>query len=346
MSPEDPLSAVTHADPYPYYAELVASRPLYRDERLGLWVASSAEAVTAVLTSDLCRVRPPGEPVPRSLVGSPAGKIFGALVRMNDGAGHCPFKQAVLATLGSIDTGHVGRETRRCAERLLVAGWALQDFLFDLSVHVVGTLVGIPEENLERTALWMSDFVRCLAPGSTEEEIQRGKTAAGQLLEMFGALQPKGLLATLSHQAARFGRDDKEIVFANAIGFLSQSYEATAGLIGSSLLARRDVIAVLRDDPPVQNTRRFVAQDGVVAGQAMRRGDAILLVLAAANRDPNARNIFSFGSGVHACPGETIATTIAQVTVEHLQSLAVPLERRAVTYRPSTNTRIPLFPRS
>ena len=57
--PRDPVAAVTHPDPYPYYAELVAQRPLYRDESLGLWVASSAQAVTAVLTSDICRVRPP-----------------------------------------------------------------------------------------------------------------------------------------------------------------------------------------------------------------------------------------------------------------------------------------------
>lgn len=38
--PTDPLQAVTHADPYPYYAALARDRPLYRDARLGLWVAS------------------------------------------------------------------------------------------------------------------------------------------------------------------------------------------------------------------------------------------------------------------------------------------------------------------
>jgi len=39
--PSTPLAAVTHADPYPYYASLVAQRPFYRDDALGLWVASS-----------------------------------------------------------------------------------------------------------------------------------------------------------------------------------------------------------------------------------------------------------------------------------------------------------------
>src|ERR1700736_469103 len=93
--PADPIAAVTHPDPYPYYSKLAVDRPLYRDERLGLWVASSAAAVTAVLASDICRVRPPSEPVPKAIAGSPAGAIFGHLVRMTDGERHCPFKQAV-----------------------------------------------------------------------------------------------------------------------------------------------------------------------------------------------------------------------------------------------------------
>ena len=32
----DPVTAVTHPDPYPYYAGLVSERPLYRDDALGV----------------------------------------------------------------------------------------------------------------------------------------------------------------------------------------------------------------------------------------------------------------------------------------------------------------------
>ena len=28
----DPIAAVTHPDPYPFYADLVRERPIYRDE--------------------------------------------------------------------------------------------------------------------------------------------------------------------------------------------------------------------------------------------------------------------------------------------------------------------------
>src|SRR5256885_14375258 len=62
--PRDPLDAVTHPDPYPYYRDLVAQRPLAYDETLGGWVAASAAAVRATLSSGSCRVIPVGEPVP------------------------------------------------------------------------------------------------------------------------------------------------------------------------------------------------------------------------------------------------------------------------------------------
>jgi hypothetical protein len=62
--PTDPIAAVTHRDPYPYYAELVAARPVHRDETLGLWIACSASVVTDALSDPACLVRPPAEPVP------------------------------------------------------------------------------------------------------------------------------------------------------------------------------------------------------------------------------------------------------------------------------------------
>src|SRR5260370_11177793 len=101
-SPADPIAAVTHPDPYPYYRALVARAPLYRDETLSLWVAASAHAVTAALTSPLGRVRAAAEPVPAALVASPAADVFARLARMTDGPGHATMKRAVSPTLASV----------------------------------------------------------------------------------------------------------------------------------------------------------------------------------------------------------------------------------------------------
>ena len=180
----------------------------------------------------------------------------------------------------------------------------------------------------------------------------------------------------LHREIARSGHGDVHDVVANGIGFLSQACEAMAGLIGNTLVAlgrqlaarlpgppagaglRAIIAEVVRHDPPVQNTRRFLARDGLIGGQALKAGDTVLVVLAAANRDPianpdparfdplrPARLSFTFGAGPHACPGEAVATTIAEVGVTALLASGVRPERlvQRVTYRPSANTRVPVF---
>jgi cytochrome P450 len=392
MVPSDPIAAVTHPDPYPYYAELVAHRPFSYDRALDLWVAASAEAVTAVLSGDACRVRPPSEPVPRSLLGSAAADIFGALVRMNDRSAHCPLKRAVSAVFDSIDLSEAASRSWDWAGRLVDElrphhdRGRLMELAFRLPVYVVADLLGVPHDQMPRIARQVEEFVGCLAPSSTAEQIGRGKVAASQLREMLQALLDphqsgpiSGLLTTFAEETRHAGCDDPSVIVSNGIGFLSQSYEATAGLIGNTLvtLAREPKLLaqvlddlsllahilaeVLRYDPPIQNTRRFLAQDGMVAGQALRAGDIVLVLVAAANRDGAAneypqrfdpfrseRRVFTFGVGVHTCPGAALATTIAQAGVAQLLASGLNLASlmESVSYRPSANARIPMWKES
>lgn len=381
--PRDPIAAVMHPDPYGYYADLVAHAPIARDEGLGLWVAASAEAVTAVLTDPNCHVRPQAEPIPRALLGTPAATIFGHLARMNDGSYHAMMKPALRATLTPLDPITIATQSRDQAERLIAeiapqhGHSRLNDFAFRLSVAVIGNLLGIASEHDAMLARLVDNFVRCIAPGSTSEQLTQGITAAGELLEFFHTLvreHHSDLLTTLAREASRAEVEDA--IIANGIGLLSQAYEATAGLIGNALVTlSRDqewrarvntdrsllvplVHEVSRFDPPVQNTRRFLANDAVIAGQSMRAGDAVLVVLAAANRDPAAnpqpqqfdptraeRHNFTFGIGPHACPGEVIATTIAAEGVAALLDVGLELASLAdaIAYRPSANIRIPVW---
>lgn len=398
--PENPVEAATHPEPYPYYAALVARRALVWDESLRAWVAASAEAVTAVLTHPACRVRPVAEPVPRALLGSPAGEIFRHLVRMVDepaesaGSGRCPFQKAVSVALDGVDPARLGAEAERWAGRLVgelrpdLHPDRCADFAFALPVYTLGSLLGLGEEELREVAVQGGELVRCIFPGGTPEQVERGKGAARSLLETFryrlAEQEGKGeatLLSGLARQARDFGRSDREgidAVVANAIGFLTQSYDATAALIASTLLAlarRPDltpgagpvpedlpaiVNEVVRFESPVQNTRRFLAESAVIEGVAMREGDAVLVLLAAANRDPLANpepdrfdparpdpKVFTFGVGAHACPGQSIATTIARSGVARL--LRNGLDPRTLetepAFRPSANVRMPLFAR-
>ncbi|MFD2272226.1 hypothetical protein ACFS07_16555 [Undibacterium arcticum] len=280
-----PITAATAADPYPYYAGLVARQALYFDQTLRMWVASSADVVTAVLQHPHCRVRPAAEPVPLALLGSAAAEIFRHLVRMNDGAGHCPFKQAVVGTLEAFRAQQVAEHGDQAAQflfeqcNLAAEPRRLTEFSFRLPVYVVARWLGMPTENWPHIAIWIDAFVRGIAPGGSVEQVAHGTLAAQHLIDLFHlhlVKQPdqqidgSSGLALLARQARLIGCTDHAPVIANAIGFITQAYEATAGLIGNTLInlhrqpaIRSQVLAdpallapliqeVLRLDPPIQ----------------------------------------------------------------------------------------------
>ena len=382
LFPESLLTAAAHPDPYPYYAALLAYSPIYREHRLGLWVALGAREVAEILSSQALRVRPPAEPVPAAIAGAPAGDIFKNLVRMNDGPRHAQAKAAVGACLAAFDAAQIDAIARRDAAELartvgLQHRQEFDRFNFALPVRVVAQMIGLPEDIAGRCAALIGDFVRCLSPLSGPDEIAWSNQAAESLLQLLrDAWRRNSGIATHAERLRDHGLDDSEAILANLVGFMSQTYEATAGLIGNTLLAlashpnlrrriagddallQRMIEEVARHDSPVHNTRRFVAEDCVIAGEAMKHGDQILVVLAAANRDPahcerphvfdpdrTDRRSFTFGAGRHACAGQAIATAIAAAGIQALMAHGLDIAALAgpVEYRRSINSRIPLF---
>lgn len=371
MTDLTPITAVTAADPYPYYAGLVAERPFGYDEALRAWVAADAAAVAAVLAEPALRVRPPAEPVPAGLVGTAAGEVFGRLVRMTDGAPQRRLKQAVVTALGTADPVRVAAVAADRAAYAVKRQAPVRDLMFGVPAQVVAVLSGLDDEPADEAAALIGDFVQCIPATATAEQQARAARAATALRDLLGpalASRGDGLLAELVRAA---GPDtEPAALFANGLGLLSQTFDATAGLIGNTLVAlgrsadpahRRTsalpavVAEVARHDAPVQNTRRFAAEPVTVAGAGLAAGDAVLVLLAAANRDPAANPapaefridrrdpaVFTFGAGAHACPGRTIATTIAAAVVaEMLAGGAVTPGPDAVAYLPLANARIP-----
>ena len=379
-TPADPVSAATHADPYPYYAELRAGPPLVWNEKLHAWVASRADVIEPLLLAHgALRVRPAAEPVPRAIVGSPAGEVFGHLVRMNDGAAHQAHRPALQRALAGLDLGAVRTAASRVARD--VPAQPLSDTLFSMPVRTVAHLLGFADEALPQVDRWMRDFVACLSPLSTAAQLQDASAAAGELMARFeelaaGAAPRDGTLLAAVLAESQASEPLSRPLLANLVGLLSQTCDATAGLLGNSLVAvTRDpslqqaaqaqgglqaiVEETARHDPSVHNTRRFVAESVTMAGTPLAAGDAVLLVLAAANRDPAfnpeperfslarpRRRMLGFGHGMHACPGQALACALAAAGLEavlHRTPDLAALRARGWHYRPSANARIPVF---
>ena len=112
------------------------------------------------------------------------------------------------------------------------------------------------------------------------------------------------LLSALVHAEEEGVRLTLDELLANVILLLNAGNETTTNLLGNglvSLLRRPDQLQQLRDDPslipnaveetlrydsPVQFVGRVATSDVECGGQRIRRGDLVLPVLGAANRDP------------------------------------------------------------
>ncbi len=383
----NPLTLASHANPYPHYRALQDLAELRYDPELQLWIASSAEVVQAILSSEVFVVRPPAEKIPSNIRSGNAAEVFGYLVRMNEGTQHQIPKQVLQTSLRSINFSQHQSAAKDLFQRLagnlpLQSSAHINAWQMAFPVSLVAHLCGFSDDDLAQVVEWTREFVACLSPLSTNEQIQNAHAAARELQTCFMELlqtstaSPLSFLARLRAEAESKGWHNSDAIVANLIGLLSQTYEATAGLIGNSIVNLHtqpqlreklvtqpelitDFIAeVVRYDPPVQNTRRFVTQDIEIAGQHLCAGEAVLLLLAAANRDPQVnqdpetfqlqrddRCSFTFSHARHQCPGQALALSMTALALSHVISHSTAEQWQALEwqYRPSLNGRIPLF---
>ncbi|MFY3552557.1 cytochrome [Achromobacter insolitus] len=356
MYPVHPLQAVTHPDPYPYYAALAREQPLYREAALDLWVASHPDTIAAVMQHPAARVRPVTEPVPKALCGGPAGELFGRFVRMNDSPAHSQVKSLLVSYIRE-------QGAQACPpvwpEPGALDAAAVDHYLSAAPVHAQAAFLGLPRQLYADCATDIAGFLSALA---TSDRIEAGHAAALRLHARMEAHlhEPDAApaLRKLRDDGARQGVAP-ELLAANLAGLLFQSCEAGAGLLGNAIVlaGRRglpadvtddDALALMdeveRKDPPLHNTRRFLAADIDIGGQRIQAGQTVLLVLAAAATvQPEAH--WTFGAFGHACPGRPTARTHAASAFTHL--LRAGLDTRVLAsrfrYRPLPNARVPQF---
>ena len=339
MDPLDILHAARHPDPYPWYRRLAAhADALVRDDRLDLWIAARPDVVRAALAEPALRVRPPDAPVPAPLAGSPAGDWFGRLVRMNDGAQtHAAGRAALVAGLHAVTPADAQAAVlAACALPFGGPGWTE-----DLPLRAVATLLGVPPPAHADVLAHVHTLAAAVGGRS---DAAPASAAARALREVLGEVAAHAPPGSLVGTVARQPWPVCEALVDNLAGLLTQTCDATAGLLGNAVVAvargaRPDdaealVDAVLRDDPPIHHTRRFAADAVSLAGTALPPGANVLVVLVGAD--------LAFGGGRHACPGASLARWITVAGLREARARGWPWPEPA-GYRPLPNARIPVF---
>ena len=156
---------------------------------------------------------------------------------MTDGPGHAPLKRSASAALGTLSAGDIAAASERSATALLAScgtpdGVSLATFVFGMPALTLASLLGFPPPAAEHAVAWTGALVRAMAPGGTQRERAEGLPALAKLNETITAEFQAGgdassLLATLRDDGRSRGLPDAALI-ANAVGFLFQTYDATA----------------------------------------------------------------------------------------------------------------------
>jgi hypothetical protein len=234
----------------------------------------------------------------------------------------------------------------------------IADFAFRLPVTVICEMLGLPQEEHEMFFTGARASGRLLDPVPlSRAELDAANSANLASAEYFRHLfelrrrEPGDDLTTQLVRAEEEGsRLSNEELTANIILLFGAGHETTVNLIGNGLLALHrhpDQLRLLREDPTlvanaveeflrydssVQLTGRVALEDGIsVGGVAVPKGEGLLCLLGAANRDPavypepdrlditrpNIRPL-SFGGGIHFCLGAQLARIEAEIAIATL----------------------------
>ena len=128
------------------------------------------------------------------------------------------------------------------------------------------------------------------------------------------------------------GQETTIRLLSSAVKILAEDRELQARLRADRSLLRNFIEETLRWESPVRGDFRLSKVPVTVGGVDLPAGTTLMLLNAAANRDPrqfadadafdvdreNARFHFAFGRGVHICPGAALARTEARISLGQL----------------------------
>ena len=244
-----------------------------------------------------------------------------------------------------------------------------------LPIAVITDLLGVPDADADRFARYgvviasALDGVRSLSHAARLQAADRELRALFETLFALRRREPADDVVSRIVAAEGDTIAPREMVpMCNLL--LVAGFETTVNLVGNAVNALLDhpeqwaalcadpaglagpaVEETLRYDPPVQRTARCALEDVELDGHPVRRGQFVVTLIGAANRDPEAypdpdtfdirreqtADHLAFSSGIHYCVGRPLARLEAETALRRLAE-RMPDLRRAGRLRRRTSS--------
>lgn len=359
------LDPANRADPYPLYADLRAAGPLSLPSANLVVFSEFADCDEVLRHPASASDRLKSSVAQREVAAGAVARPFGTPgFLFLDPPDHTRLRRLVSSAfvprvVKALEPGIVS-----LVDSLLDAVEAtgefdvVADLAYPLPVAVICRLLGVPLEDEPQFSSASALLAQSLDPFLTvtgqaaegfEQRLEAGLWLRGYLRELIAKrrVEPRddlisGLIA--AEEAGDQLTEDEIVATCNLL--LVAGHETTVNLIANAILAmlrhpgqwaqlaadpqRVSVVAeeTLRYDPPVQLVARIAAEDMTINGTTVSKGDSMLLLLAAAHRDPAAferaddfdpdrpqiRHL-GFGKGPHFCLGAPLARLEAAVAL-------------------------------
>ena len=388
----DLYSDAFRADTYATFARMREQDPVLcqpgLDGETPIWFVTRYDDAEAVLRDNARFVRDPRLALPPEQLRSGLPE-FVAFIDSNmlnrDGEDHRRLRRLVSKAFTPRMIERLRPRIQEIADELIdrvsAAGEMelVSAFAFPLPMTVIAELLGVPVADRDRFREWSTAMVR---PALTADEADRADALltafVDYLLALFAERREKPgadlISALVSVEDGGDTLSEEELSSMVAL-LIVAGHETTVSLIGNAMVALlthpeqrselerdpsllpRSVEELIRFDGPVERTlNRWAAADVELRGQTIRRGELVIVVLGAADRDPQrfedpdalvlaaereTRHL-GFGRGPHFCLGAPLARLEAEIALgtllRRLSGLRLAVPPEDIRWRP-----VPLF---
>lgn len=351
------------ANPYPLYRRLRTEAPVHWDAFLHAWVVTRYCDVVRVLHDFSADRTPTPEQLSRMNLSalSPIAAVMVKQMLFMDAPAHTRLRSLASSAFTPARVRALRSHIQQIADALIDAAMdrrpeeidIIAEFAEPLPAIVTAEMLGVPTSDHRQLKAWTADFAEMLGNFQhNPDHVPKVLRALEEMLEYFHehvrelrAHPREGLINSLLTAEIDGDRLTEEEVVANSIVTMVGGQETTTNLIGNGLLTllrHPAEMQRLRDDPalipsaveellryesPSQHTARMARTDLELGGRQIRRREAVIAVMGAANRDPDRfpdpdrldlartdNRHLAFGWAAHFCFGAALARIEGQVS--------------------------------